>query len=284
MIRPTETARCEISDFLAAEVAVVDDSGTITHVNQKWNDTAKSGMLSPSRQKWNYFSECEAAIRRNCREAAEVSGGLRAVLKGELPFYVATYPCPFNGLHHWYEVLISEVRCDGKRYAVLMHVDVSALLRDKLTGVPNRTMFDAQLNMVLSSAKEKGARTGVAIVDMNKLKLLNDLHGHHVGDDALKGLATELKRVAGPDCMVARIGGDEFGVVLPASHDILSVRRMRARFDSGITSTIFDSDRLINISASFGVALYPDDGCTSRELLLVADKRMYAQKRRSAVA
>lgn len=284
MNTPTETTACEISDFLAAEIAVVDDSGAIVRVNRKWQDTAKSGMLSPGRQGWNYIAECEAAIQRNCREAIQVLGGLRAVLKGDLPFYVTTYPCPFNGLHHWYEVLISTFRCGADRHAVLMHVDVSALLRDELTGLPNRAMFDAQLDLVLALAKDKGCQTGVIIVDMNKLKLINDVHGHRIGDDALRALATELKRVAGPDCLVARIGGDEFGVVLPANYDTVSAWRIRAHFDSGIASSVFDARKLIPVSASAGIALYPDDGRTASELLSVADKSMYAHKRGSSVA
>jgi GGDEF domain-containing protein len=70
---------------------------------------------------------------------------------------------------------------------------------------------------------------------MNKLKSINDMYGHRIGDEALKALAAELKKMAGPDCMAARIGGDEFGVVLPAYYDILSARRTRARCGSGIT-------------------------------------------------
>jgi diguanylate cyclase (GGDEF)-like protein len=119
-----------------------------------------------------------------------------------------------------------------------MHVDVSALQRDPLTGLPNRAMFDAQLDLALSLARDIGRQTGVIIADLNKLKLINDMYGHRIGDEALKALAAELKKMAGPDCMAARIGGDEFGVVLPAYYDILSARRMRARCVSGITRAL----------------------------------------------
>jgi diguanylate cyclase (GGDEF)-like protein len=155
-------------------------------------------------------------------------------LKCDLPSFVATYACPFNGLHHWFQVLISAWEFNGKRHASLMHVDVSALQRDPLTGLPNRAMFDPQLDLALSLARETGRQTGVIIVDMNKLKLINDIYGHRIGDEALKALAAELKKLAGPDCVVARIGGDEFGVVFPANYNTLSARRTRARFSSGI--------------------------------------------------
>jgi diguanylate cyclase (GGDEF)-like protein len=165
-----------------------------------------------------------------------------------------------------------------------MHVDVSALQRDPLTGLPNRAMFDAQLDLALSLARDSVRRTGIVIVDMNKLKLINDVHGHRAGDEALKALAAELKKMAEPDCVAARIGGDEFGIVLPVSYDSLSARRMRAQLRAGIACSFAVARNSIAISASVGMALYPDDGTTASELLTSADKSMYAQKRGLSVA
>ena len=276
--------KLDLSEFLLAEIAVVDPDGMIAHCNRKWEETARIGALSPKQPGWNYIAECEAAIQRSCSEAAAIRAGLLAVLKSDLPSFVATYACPFNGLHHWFQVLISAFEFDGKRHAILMHVDVSALQRDPLTGLPNRAMFDAQLDLALSLARDAGRQTGVIIADVNKLKLINDMYGHRIGDEALKALAVELKKMAGPDCVAARIGGDEFGVVLPANCDILSARRTRARFGSGIACSIGAARNPISISASVGIALYPDDGTTATELLTSADKSMYAQKRGLSVA
>ncbi|MGB6541468.1 MAG: diguanylate cyclase [Xanthobacteraceae bacterium] len=276
--------KLDLSDFLLAEIAVVDPSGVIAYCNRKWEETARIGVLSPRESGWNYIAECEAAIQRRCSEAAEIRDGLLAVLRCDLPSFVGTYACPFNGLHHWFQVLISPFELDGKRHAILMHVDVSALQRDPLTGLPNRAMFDAQLDLVLSLVREIGRQTGVIIVDLNKLKLINDMYGHRIGDEALKALGAELKKMAGPDCVAARIGGDEFGVVLPANYNTLSARRTRARFGSGIACSIGTARNPISISASVGVALYPDDGMTATELLASADKSMYEQKHDLSVA
>ena len=167
---------------------------------------------------------------------------------------------------------------------LVMHVDVSGLQIDPLTGLPNRAMFDAQLDLAVSLARDLGRRTGVMIVDMNKLKLINDVHGHRIGDEALRALAAELKKMAGPDCVVARIGGDEFGVVLPSNYDALSARRIGTRFASGIACSIGSGRNPISVSASVGTAFYPDDGATASELLASADKSMYARKRGTSVA
>ncbi len=88
-----------------------------------------------------------------------------------------------------------------------MHVDVSGLQTDLLTGLPNRAMFDAQLDLAISVAHDLGRRTGVMIVDMNKLKLINDVHGHRIGDEALRALAAELKKMAGPGYWWSRGSG-----------------------------------------------------------------------------
>ena len=274
----------DLSDYLLAEIAVVDPTGAIVRTNRKWKQTAKIGELVQKEPTWNYITECEAAIRRNCNDAATILDGLRKVLEAHLRSFIANYACPFDGLHHWYQVLISAVVLDGKRHALVMHVDVSALQTDPLTGLPNRAMFDAQLDLAVSLAHDFGRQTGVMIVDMNKLKLINDVHGHRVGDEALRALATELKKLAGPDCVVARIGGDEFGVVLPSNYDALSARRIGTRFASGIACSIGSGRYPISISASVGTALYPDDGSTASELLTSADKSMYASKRGTSVA
>jgi diguanylate cyclase with GGDEF domain len=156
----------DLSDYLLAEIAVVDPSGAIARTNRKWKQTAKIGRLAQKQASWNYFLECEAAIQRNCSDAATILDGLREVLSGHLPFFIANYACPFDGLHHWYQVLISAFELDGKRHAVVMHVDVSGLQVDPLTGLPNRGMFDAQLKLAISLARDQGRQTGVMIVDI----------------------------------------------------------------------------------------------------------------------
>jgi diguanylate cyclase (GGDEF)-like protein len=273
----------DLADYIVAEIAIVDGAGAVVHCNRKWGQTAKTGGLLSKRPGWNYIAECEAAIQRGC-DVAGILAGLRAVLQGELPSFVATYACPFNGLYHWFQVLISAVEIEGARHAILMHVDVSEMQRDALTGLPNRAMFDAQLHLALSLAQQSGSHTGIIIVDMNNLKFLNDKYGHHIGDEALKGLALELKNKAGPDCVATRIGGDEFGVILPVNCDTLFVRRVRTHFESGISCSIGPAQHPIFVSASVGFALYPDDGTTPGGLFKAADKSMYAHKRGASVA
>ena len=271
------SATCPTTFWL--KIAVVNATGAIIRTNRKWKQTAKIGKLARKQRESNYITECEAAIRRKCSDAATILHGLRGVLDGHLPSFISNYGCPFDRLYHIYQILITALVLDGKRYAVVMHVDVSELQVDPITMLPNRAIFDAQLDLVVSLARVSGRQTGVMIVDVNELKRINDLHGHLIGDEALRTLAAELKRSLGPDCLVARIGGDEFGVILPSNCDALSAQRHRRRVGSNITCMIGSARNSISVSASVGSALYPDNGTSSSELLASADKAMYEGKR-----
>lgn len=269
----------DLVDSLPAEVAVANSGGAIVRVNRRWEETARRGALARRPAPWNYIAECEAAIARGCREAVDVREGMQAVLAGRRAAFVSTYSCPFDGRHHWYQIAISPLDMLGEPHALVMHVDVSALQRDGLTKLPNRAMFDAQLDYVLTLARERDAQTGVIFVDVDHLKTINDRHGHPAGDAALTTIARELQAAAGPDCLVARVGGDEFGVVLPVNGDASIAPRVRAQFRNGVAFAAGPASGPQLVSASVGVALYPDDGLTAGALLKAADLSMYVEKR-----
>jgi diguanylate cyclase (GGDEF)-like protein len=274
----------DVADFLLSEIAIVNSAGAITRWNRKWDETARTGLLSHKDAGWNYIAECNAAIERRCGEAVTILEGLTAVLQGTAPHFVGTYACPFNGLHHWYQVQITSCEFAGKLHAIVMHIDVSALQRDPLTGLANRAMFEAQLGLVISLARDSRSRAEVILIDMDRLKLINDMFGHRVGDHALIALAAELGKKIPPGCVVARIGGDEFGVVLAGNSDSLTAPRLRTQLRTGVAYKVGPADKPMFVSASVGTAYYPYDGATVSELLAAADKSMYAQKRGFSVA
>ncbi len=281
-------AKIDLTDAFATEVAVVDPSGDVEYANKKWNDTAKRGGLDLAKR-WNYFTECQAATARGCSEASDVADGLRQVLDGASDLFVTTYACPFAGRYHWYQVLISPIYRGDERHAMTMHVDVSALQRDPLTKLPNRTLFDAQLDFAIASAKDRDGRVGLLLVDMNNLKLINDRYGHLVGDCAIRSVAKCLATVFERHGMVARIGGDEFAVVVTEMADDVSARRLQNEFEgclrkrraSGeecLSQERMMDDKTPDISASLGFAIWPKDGASAKALLAAADQRMYANK------
>ena len=155
-----------------------------------------------------------------------------------------------------------------------------AAYHDVLTGLPNRLLFNERLGQAISQAKRDRTRFALLYVDLDKFKPVNDTFGHAAGDALLKGVAARIcERVRASDT-VARIGGDEFTVILRevAGHDaVLSVAReiiaaLCVPFKLG------ERAQVATLGASIGVALYPDDALDHETLIKLADASMYRAK------
>jgi diguanylate cyclase (GGDEF)-like protein/PAS domain S-box-containing protein len=149
---------------------------------------------------------------------------------------------------------------------------------DALTGLPNRLGLQDHLDRTLQSARSTGLQVGVVFVDMDKLKQINDTLGHEEGDAALMKLAQELQRQVRGDDLVARIGGDEFVIVLS---DIASRADIVTILDRILFTPASPSDRTgasYAAACSIGVSVFPQDGGDSRTLIRHADQAMYQAK------
>lgn len=149
---------------------------------------------------------------------------------------------------------------------------------DPLTDLPNRRATEYRLEEALNAAKRSGGTVGVAFIDIDGFKGINDSFGHRVGDAVLTDIATRFRALARSSELVTRFGGDEFVVVYPtvAAATQLSdaVRRLQGAFDRP-----FDIDgNLFELSASIGIAQYPDDAASAAELITHADVAMYQAK------
>ncbi len=120
---------------------------------------------------------------------------------------------------------------------------------------------------------------------MNNLKLINDRFGHAIGDCAIRSVAKCLTNVFEQHGMVARVGGDEFAVVLANSVDDVSTRRLQHEFAGCLVEqSCAEDDRTPSMSASFGFARWPEDGLSPGTLYKTADQRMYANKHKRRIA
>ncbi|KQQ86369.1 EAL domain-containing protein [Massilia sp. Leaf139] len=149
---------------------------------------------------------------------------------------------------------------------------------DILTDLPNRSLFQDRLGMALIQAKRNKTELAVMFIDLDRFKLVNDTLGHHKGDALLQQVARRLKRCLRQGDTLARQGGDEFTVVLPDLHRHEDARVVAAKFIDSLEQP-FDLDgHTAHISASIGIAVYPDHGETLDELLRNADTAMYQVK------
>ena len=155
---------------------------------------------------------------------------------------------------------------------------------DALTHLPNRTFFYERLNMALARAKREGQYLGVMYVDLDHFKHVNDNYGHAVGDALLQQVALRLKQCVRETDTVARMSGDEFVLVLESLKrpEHMTVVADKLRFH--LSQPIEVENHVLHITLSIGVAVYPEHGEHSQQLLHHADIAMYQVKKACARA
>ena len=149
---------------------------------------------------------------------------------------------------------------------------------DSLTKLPNRADFERQIIDVLELAKINNDRIAILFIDLDRFKVINDTLGHHVGDGMLIELAKRVKSVLKKDDILARIGGDEFVVILSDVKDKESVGNVAKEILTVIREPMEVLDYLLYTTASLGIAMYPEDGEDRNEIIKHADSAMYHAK------
>ncbi len=149
---------------------------------------------------------------------------------------------------------------------------------DSLTGLPNRSLFDQRLEAQLVKAAATGRKLAVLFIDLDRFKHINDSLGHHEGDILLHTLAERLRQATGHENTLARIGGDEFVILLNNSEPYERIEQLIHRIQSGLQPSIHVGTHEFSVSASVGVAIYPHDGSDIQTLIKHANTAMYRAK------
>jgi diguanylate cyclase (GGDEF)-like protein len=148
---------------------------------------------------------------------------------------------------------------------------------DALTGLYNRRLFDEYSEKELNRANRYNQQLAFVILDVHKLKEVNDRRGHLLGDQILQLAATTLRKTMRASDFAFRIGGDEFALLLPETDPEQAntlCRRIRAQYENDIREMKLD----VGVTLDFGIAVHPQDGDSKRTLLGLADKRLYELK------
>ncbi len=155
---------------------------------------------------------------------------------------------------------------------------------DSLTGLPNRALFDDRLQQALGYCKRHERVLAVMLLDLDKFKPVNDHHGHAIGDELLKQVAQRLLSCVRSSDTVARIGGDEFVILLHQIDDLAHANIVSEKIRQALGRIFFIGELRIQIGCSIGTAFYPQDGSDARELTQIADQRMYQQKHQNPIS
>jgi diguanylate cyclase (GGDEF)-like protein len=155
-------------------------------------------------------------------------------------------------------------------------------LHDPLTSLPNRALLLDRLAVALARRVRQGTALGVIFIDLDDFKLVNDEHGHGVGDELLVSIAQRLQREVRDGDTVARYGGDEFVVLCEDLASEHTAEPLALRLGASIAQPLTAGGRLLTIQASIGVVVEDDPAADPEELLARADAEMYRHKRRGS--
>lgn len=151
-------------------------------------------------------------------------------------------------------------------------------LHDPLTGVANRLLLDDRLRRALERLRRSGGGVGVFLLDLDDFKVVNDVHGHDVGDEVLRAVARRLMAATRPEDTVARLGGDEFVVVCEVTGGLDEVRAIAERVERALVEPYRLVDTSLVVGASVGGVLVDTAGVEPSKLISQADDEMYRVK------
>jgi diguanylate cyclase (GGDEF)-like protein len=149
---------------------------------------------------------------------------------------------------------------------------------DLLTEIHNRFSLDRHLDSLIRDARMKASVFGLIYVDLDEFKQVNDECGHQVGDLYLQQVAIRMEHVIRSVDLLARIGGDEFAVLVPDVRSRTDVEEIALRIERSFDEPVPAAEYLLHASASVGIAVYPADALTKDGLLHAADSAMYKTK------
>ncbi len=149
---------------------------------------------------------------------------------------------------------------------------------DPLTELPNRLLYQDRLEHAMARADREKKKVAVMYVDLDKFKQVNDLFSHATGDELLKSISKQLRQAVRASDTVARLGGDEFGVVACCLDSRAEAEIIAQKIAREVNTSVRIGNKAHKVTASIGIAMYPDDGSDPDTLYRVADSNMYVQK------
>lgn len=177
----------------------------------------------------------------------------------------------------WYTHWISVQRDITERKKTEKKLEKIALY-DLLTGLPNRALLADRLQKAMLQSRRRNQSLGVAFMDLDGFKAVNDAYGHSVGDELLVALSERIKLALREGDTLARIGGDEFIVLLVDLEKIEDSEPALKRLLKAVSDPVTIGDDVMEVSASIGLTLYPEDQVDAEQLMRHADQAMYIAK------
>ncbi len=296
VVQDSEDFKHAVLNSVTAAIAVLDHGGHILSVNDAWarfshEFTSASGSMATAPEA-NFLAALKglpADVTQNNALTAE--DGIRAVLAGRLPHFYLEYPVAASTQQHWRSMNVTPfkgavlhgvvVSIEDITERVEMQKQVHALASyDTLTKLPNRRLAMERLSQQLVRARRTKSLLALLFIDLDRFKPVNDALGHDVGDWLLQAVAQRIQACLRESDTAARMGGDEFVVLVPDLHTIGEAAALGEKIRNALAQDfVTPKGMVLQISSSIGIAIYPDHGDSEATLLRLGDEAMYAAKR-----
>lgn len=181
--------------------------------------------------------------------------------------------------HKEIEKLHKLITQEKKQLVKVNHKITEMALHDSLTGLPNRRFFSQRFKEALKSCQQNYQKLALIFIDLNKFKPINDTFGHETGDLVLQIFSEKISNNVRSSDSVSRIGGDEFVIVIHPLHTTNTIDIIIKNIQNSLQIPITLKKTSLSLSASIGIALYPDDSTNEKELIRMADNAMYYAKK-----
>lgn len=279
VLRESEIFKQAVLNSVTAEIAVLNQDGLILTVNDAWQRYAQeyAAQLGQSASRpvvgANYLAACQGVeADPAARNTVPAQDGIRAVLADRLPRFYLEYPCHSPHQQRWFSMSVTPLKGEALLGAVVSLEDISERIQmehqvrglafyDPLTILPNR-------------------RLALLFIDLDQFKPINDELGHEVGDWVLQTVAQRIQRCLRESDTAARMGCDEFVVLLPDLQTSDAAMTVAEKIRSALAQDFVTVPGIgLQMPASIGVALYPDHGVTEKDLLRLGDEAMYRAKK-----
>lgn len=295
-VQDSEVFKQAVLNSVNSAIAVLDHDGIILSVNDAWAQFSGEFRSPPGSTTTglgaNFLVAWEAVPADAPRsDALTAEEGVRAVLEGRLPHFRLEYPVAASAQQHWRSMSVTPFKGAVLHGAVVSLEDISERVEmqrqvrelasyDTLTSLPNRRLALERLTQQLVRARRAKSRMALLFIDLDRFKPINDELGHEVGDWLLKAVAQRIQACLRESDTAARMGGDEFVVLVPDLQTIEAATAVGEKIKNALERNFVTPKGLVlQISSSIGIAIYPDHADSEESLLRLGDEAMYKAKR-----
>ncbi len=259
-----------------ADGRLVDANGAFTHITGYSREEVLGkdpGILSSGLQSADFYANMLGSLRENRHWYGEI---LTRRKSGEIYPGLITITAVYDASDRVknYVALFTDITPLKEHQRQLEHI----AHYDALTGLPNRVLLADRLQQAMRQSERRKQSLAVAYLDLDGFKTVNDIHGHDTGDNLLVAISQRMKEALREGDTLARIGGDEFVAVLVDIDRMADCEPVLSRLLQAAAAPVTVGGSLLQVSASIGITLYPQDDADADQLMRHADQAMYVAK------